>query len=65
MRISKHTIATSKNYNHFIVDSAGIGLKSKLLPGEVSLSMRGFGEKSAEAIVGHGNEPIKTIGIIG
>jgi len=37
MRISKHIIAKSKEYNHcFIVDAAGIGGRKKLLPGEVS-----------------------------
>jgi hypothetical protein len=36
MRISKHTFATSEEYNnHLVVDAAGIGGREKLLPGEV------------------------------
>jgi len=37
------------------VDSAGIGGRNMLLPGEVSGAKAA--EKSAEAIVGFGNEP--------
>ncbi len=65
MRISKHIIVTSYNHCHVIVDAAGIGGRTKLLPGEVSLSTCGTDEKSAEAIVGHRNEPIRTTGNIG
>jgi hypothetical protein len=36
MRISKHTIAKSKEYkNHSIVDTAAIGQRKMLLPGEI------------------------------
>jgi hypothetical protein len=36
MRISKHTIVTSKdNKDHFIVDAAAIGQRKMLLPGEI------------------------------
>jgi hypothetical protein len=38
MRMSKHIIAMSISQNHFIVDTAGIGGRKKLLPGEVSIA---------------------------
>jgi len=57
MRISKHIFVTSKIKYHFIVDAAGIGGRTKLLPGEVSLSTSGYDEKSAEVIVAAANEP--------
>jgi len=53
--MSKHIIATSyKPWLCFIVDAAAIGGRKMLLPGEVSVAKAV--EKSAEAIVGFGNE---------
>jgi len=50
MRISKHNIATSIFF-HFIVDTAGIGKRKMLLPGEVSVTTCSITEKSAEVVV--------------
>lgn len=51
MRISKHIIATSKEYqNHSLVDVAGIGRRKMLLPGE-ALTDVSFVRESADAIV--------------
>jgi hypothetical protein len=38
LRISKHNIVTSIIQNHSIVDTAGIGGRKMLLPGEISSS---------------------------
>jgi hypothetical protein len=39
MRISKHIIVTSEEYNHrFVVDAAVIGGREKLLPGDTLIT---------------------------
>jgi hypothetical protein len=55
--VSKHIFAKPTTNNLKLVDAPGLDRREKLLPGEVSPSTCGKGEKSAEAIVGIGNEP--------
>ncbi len=58
IRVSKHIIVKPNEYQKYRhVDSAVIGGRNKLLPGEVLTSAsRQIVRESAEAIVGLGNE---------
>jgi hypothetical protein len=54
--VSKHIFAKPLTNKRFCVDAAGLGRRISVLPGEIS-ACRERGEKSAEVIVGSGNEP--------
>ncbi|WP_123803429.1 hypothetical protein [Maribacter sp. 4G9] len=59
-RVSKHIIVTPQEHQRCIyVDTAGIGGKKMFLPGEVSKATCSYMEKSAEAVVLTGNEPLE------
>jgi hypothetical protein len=56
-RISKHSIATSEDYqNRISVDVAGIGGRKKLLPGEVSATTSWLSKEVSRSHSTWGNE---------
>jgi hypothetical protein len=54
--VSKHIFAKPLANKQLFVDAAGLGGRISALPGEIS-RLRVSGEKSAEVVVGSGNEP--------